>query len=210
LHALHGWFLPGRRGYNGENLAEVDTMQTGAPVTSYIIGAIALVVVIAIIIATVRAARSRRLAQRFGPEYERTVRERGDRAAAERDLARREARVKRFHIEELPPGARARYTEEWRTVQSRFVDEPALAIAEADRLVSTVMRDRGYPLGSFEQRADDLSPDHPRVIEDYRAAHDIATRSERGQVPTEDLRQAMVHYRSLFNDLVETDGSSRR
>jgi hypothetical protein len=171
---------------------------------STLIGIIAFIVVVAIIVATVRATRSQRLARRFGPEYERTVRERGDRAAAEGELAKREARVKRFHIEELPAGSKARYVEEWRTVQSRFVDEPSLAIAEADRLVTSVMRDRGYPTATFEQRAADLSPDHPRVIEDYRIAHDIARRSERGEVPTEDLRQAMVHYRSLFSDLVET------
>ena len=185
-------------------------MTTGASTSTIIIGIIALIVIAAIIVVAVRVTRSRRLARRFGPEYEHAVREHGDRGAAERELANREARVRRLHIEELPAGAKARYVEEWRTVQSRFVDEPSLAIAEADRLVSSVMRDRGYPLGNFEQRAGDLSPDHPRGIEDYRIAHDIVRRSERGEVPTEDLRQAMVHYRTLFSDLVEADERTPR
>ena len=178
-------------------------MTIDTSLTSYIIGAIALVAVVLMIVAAVRAAQSRKLVQRFGPEYERTVGYYGDRVAAERDLSAREARVRRFHIEELPSGARAQYVEEWRTVQTRFVDEPRAAIAHADRLVTSVMRDRGYPMGSFEQRAADLSPDHPQVIEDYRLAHDIARRNEQGQVPTEELREAMVHYRTLFTDLVD-------
>jgi hypothetical protein len=181
-----------------------------AQTTSIIIAVIALICIVAIVVAIVRATQSRRLAKRFGPEYERTVRERGNRAAAERELGARESRVRRFHIEELPAGAKERYVEEWRTVQTRFVDEPSRAVAEADRLVTSVMRDRGYPTGSFAQRVDDLSPDHPRVVEDYRAAHDIAQRSERGEVRTEDLRQAMVHYRTLFTDLVEPDERSQR
>jgi hypothetical protein len=110
--------------------------------------------------------------------------------------------VRKFHIEELPAGARSRYTEEWRTVQTRFVDQPREAVSEADRLVENVMRDRGYPMDDFDQRVADLSPDHPQVVENYRAAHDIASRTERGEVDTEDLRQAMVHYRSLFTDLL--------
>lgn len=166
---------------------------------------VAVVVIIAIVVVAAvssRKARTARLHRRFGPEYERTLRESGDRSDAERELAAREARVKRFHIEELPAGARTRYMEEWRTVQTRFVDEPKAAVVEADHLVENVMRDRGYPVENFEQRAADLSPDHPVVVQNYRAAHAIASRGERGEVDTEDLRQAMVHYRSLFTDLL--------
>ena len=177
-------------------------MQTGTPILYYIIGAVVIVAIVAIAIVASRRAASVRLQRRFGPEYERTIQTSGDRAAAERELAEREARVRKFHIAELPAGARDRYTEEWRTVQTRFVDEPQSALTEADKLVASVMRDRGYPMENFEQRVADISPDHPAVVENYRTAHDIAARCERGEVSTEDLRQAMVHYRILFNDLL--------
>ncbi len=170
-----------------------------------IIGAIALVAVVTMIVVAVRTARSQRLEKRFGPEYRRVIRARGNKTVAERELAAREERVRRFHIEELPPGARARYTEEWRTVQTRFVDEPRDAVVKADRLVTSVLRDRGYPVSSFEQAAADISADHPRVVEDYRIAHGVVVRTEKGEVPTEDLRQAMQHFRSLFDDLVRAD-----
>ena len=200
--------ITGKKGFSLANGAMEDTMQATNPTIYYIIGAIIVVaiIVVAAIFAS-RAVRSRRLQQRFGPEYDRTVRTAGDRTAAEHELAQREARVKRMHIEELPAGARERYTEEWRTVQSRFVDQPREALTDADRLVENVMRDRGYPVNDFEQRAADISPDHPQVVDNYRIAHGIAVRSERGEVNTEDLRQAMVHYRTLFDDLL---GSSER
>jgi hypothetical protein len=152
-----------------------------------IIVAIAMVAVIVVLSARARTAR---LQRRFGPEYERALRASGDRAQAERDLRAREARVQRFHIEELDAGARKRYMEEWRTVQTRFVDEPKTAVGDADRLVENVMRDRG------------MSPDDPEVVQNYRAAHAIASRSERGEVSTEELRQAMAHYRTLVTDLL--------
>lgn len=171
----------------------------------WVVGVIVAIAIIAALIYAIRAARSRELAKRFGPEYDRTVNDRGDRAAAERELADRQARVRKFHIEELPAGAKDRYTEEWRTVQTRFVDEPQSAVVDADHLVVAVMRDRGYPMENFDQRAADISPDHPHVVEDYRVAHGIAVRSERGDVSTEDLRQAMQHYRTLFNDLLGTE-----
>jgi hypothetical protein len=172
--------------------------------TTYIIVAVVVVVVAVAAVIVARRSRSARLQRRFGPEYDRTVQTTGDRTAAERDLAEREARVRKFYIEELPAGARDRYTEEWRTVQTRFVDEPADAVTQADVLVVNVMRDRGYPMENFEQRVADISPDHPRVVDNYRAAHDIASRSKQGEASTEDLRQAMVHYRTLFNDLLGT------
>ena len=172
--------------------------------TYIIIAVVVVVVVIAAIILSQRA-RSAHLQRRFGPEYDRTVQSSGDRAAAERELGQRESRVRKFHIEELPAGARERYTEEWRTVQTQFVDEPKAAISQADTLVCSVMRDRGYPVEDFNQRAADISPDHPAVVQNYRAAHDIAQRSDSGNASTEDLRQAMVHYRTLFNDLLGND-----
>jgi hypothetical protein len=175
------------------------------PVSYYVIGAIVVIAIIIAIVAAIRASRSRTLARRFGPEYERTVRAHGDRAAAERDLAQREARVKTFHLEELPVGARQRYAEEWRAVQSRFLDEPRRALVQADHLVANVMRDRGYPLDDYAQREADLSPDHPHVVRDFRLAHAVAERSGDGEVGTEDLRQAMVHYRAVFDDLVGGD-----
>lgn len=186
-------------------------MQTATPTVYYIIGAIIVVaIIIAVAVFASRNARSRRLQQRFGPEYDRTVRTAGDRTVAERELAARETRVKRMHIEELPAGARDRYTEEWRTVQTRFVDRPREALKDADRLVENVMRDRGYPMNDFEQRAADISPDHPQVVDNYRIAHGIAARTETGEVSTEDMRQAMVHYRTLFDDLLGTDERTNR
>ena len=184
-------------------------MQTGTPIIYYVIAAVVIVAIIVIAIVASKRAQSARLQRRFGSEYDRTVQTSGDRAAAERELASREARVRKFHIEELPAGARDRYTEEWRTVQTRFVDEPRAALNQADKLVANVMRDRGYPMENFEQRVADISPDHPDVVENYRAAHDIAARSERGEVSTEDLRQAMVHYRTLFDDLLGTNERTR-
>lgn len=168
---------------------------------------IAVIVILLIIIGAVALARrnrSKSLQDRFGPEYQRAVRESGgSRSEAERELAKRQERVKRMHIEELPAGAKTRYTEEWRTVQTRFVDEPKAALVNADHLISNVMRDRGYSTENYDQSVADLSPDHPGVLQNYRVAHDITRRSETGEVTTEDLRQAMVHYRSLFDDLVE-------
>lgn len=183
-------------------------MQTTNPLLYYVIGAVIVVAIVVIVAALAsRNARSRRLQERFGPEYDRTVRTTGDRAAAERELAERTERVKRMHIEELPAGARERYTEEWRTVQTRFVDEPSVALQQADALVTNVMRDRGYPMDNFDQTVADISPDHPGVVENYRIAHDIAGRTVRGEATTEDQRQAMVHYRTLFTDLL---GNSER
>jgi hypothetical protein len=170
-----------------------------------------VVVLVLVLIAAVVAIwvynqrrKSQQLRERFGPEYEHAVQEHGEREGAERELAARAERVEQLHIRPLPPDESARYGEAWRGVQARFVDEPNVAIAEADRLVAEVMQARGYPMGEFEQRAADVSVNHPRVVENYRAAHAIAGRSERGEASTEDLRQAMVHYRALFAELIET------
>ena len=150
-----------------------------------------------------RQRRSRQLKDTFGPEYDRTVEQAGDRRAAEAELLERTGRREGFDIVPLEPEARARYVEAWRHTQAQFVDEPAEATREADRLITSVMRDRGYPVDDFEQRAADISVDHPQVVDDYRAAHAIAARNDRSEATTEDLRQALVHYRSLFEDLLE-------
>ena len=147
--------------------------------------------------------RSERLHGRFGPEYERTVNEFGDRRKAESELERRARRVERFHIRDLTPEERDRFAEAWRADQARFVDEPEQAVGDAHRLVNEVMHERGYPVSSeFEQNAADLSVEHPLVVEHYRAACAIAGKGDEGRVDTEDLRKAMVHYRGLFEDLL--------
>lgn len=179
-------------------------MTATVPTIYYILAAIVIIFLIIAIFRIVQGAQSARLQRRFGPEYERVARERGSRREAERELVHRQDRAKAFHLHELPPGARDRYADEWRQVQSRFVDEPNTALRQADTLIVNVMRDRGYPAADFDQRAADLSPDHARTLDDYRVAHDISMRSDRGNADTEDLRQAMVHYRTIFDDLVGT------
>jgi hypothetical protein len=152
-------------------------------------------------------ARSKRLRQRFGPEYDRRLGETENRREAERELVDREKRHSRFELKPLPAEARDRYTAEWTLVQERFVDEPGEAVIEADGLLHNVMRDRGYPTESFDQQASDLSVEHGSVIGDYRDGHEIRTRHEQGEASTEDLRQALVHYRSIFTALVTDEAS---
>jgi len=144
--------------------------------------------------------QTHRLQQRFGAEYGRTVQKMGSRTKAEADLKAREKRVERFHIVPLTPPDAARFSEAWKNLQGKFVDNPKGAVVEADKLVRDLMQKRGYPMDDFEHRAADLSVDHPAVVEYYRAAQAIAVRSEPN---TEDLRQALVHYRALFNELLE-------
>ena len=147
--------------------------------------------------------RRRHLSDRFGPEYERTVAATEHRREAEAELERRERRVESLAIRPLDPSDRLRFAEEWRRVQARFVDEPAAAVEEGDRLIQEVMAARGYPVGDFERRAEDLSVDHPRVVQNYRAGRDLALSSRAGTADTEDLRRAMKHYGELFDELVE-------
>jgi|SRR5580658_3562594 hypothetical protein len=143
------------------------------------------------------------LRQKFGPEYDRAVLTHGSERKAEAKLADREERVEKLNIRDLDLGERERFSKQWESLQSRFVDSPKGAVAEADDLVSSVMKARGYPLSDFDQRAADISVDHPRVVENYRSAHGIALRVGKDQATTEDLRTAMIHYRSLFEDLVQ-------
>ena len=149
--------------------------------------------------AVMRQRRSEQLREGFGPEYDRVVEETGDRREAERELAERQKRHDELEIVPLSDNVRARYAEEWRQVQARFVDEPEPAVVQADGLVQRVMSDRGYPVADdFERRAADVSVDHPGVVENFREGHRLA-----GAGDTESLRQAMVHYRALFEELLE-------
>jgi hypothetical protein len=148
--------------------------------------------------------RTDRLRSRFGPEYERVVDTDGDRRRAESVLEQREQRVDKLDIRPLTNEDRQRFSQAWTRAQAQFVDDPKSAVAEADRLIAEVMKIRGYPVGDFEQRAADISVDHPMVVENYRLAHAIAVRDKRGEAGTEDLRKAMVHYRALFEELLET------
>jgi hypothetical protein len=169
----------------------------------WIVIAAAVVVAVLLVAAFAIGGRRRRgLQERFGPEYDRTVEGSGDRRAAEKELREREERHEELDIRELTPAARDRYFEEWRAVQVRFVDAPAQAVTEADHLVQQVMRDRGYPVDDFDTRADAISVDHPHVVENYRVAHGVWAANERGEATTEDLRQSLVHYRSLFEELL--------
>lgn len=181
---------------------------TASPIVWVLLAVVVIVVVAVAAAAIARANRSKQLQERFGSEYDRAVEERGDRSAAEADLQQRSARRDRMHIEELEPSQREQYVEEWRTVQSRFVDEPQGALGEADRLIGRVMKDRGYPNLSYRQRVEDLSSDYADTLTNYRSAHDIATRAETGEASTEEQRQAMIQYRSLFAELVGSDRES--
>jgi hypothetical protein len=172
--------------------------------TTIIILAVVVVLVVGAGAWAMMQRRSQELRERFGPEYDRVLSERGDARQAESELAARQKRVDKLEIHPIEPEQREHFIEAWRSTQARFVDAPPQAIKDADRLVSEVMQARGYPVGDFEQRAADVSVDHPIVVENYRAARAIALANERGQASTEDLRQAIVHYRALFEDLLET------
>jgi len=172
--------------------------------TTAIVLAVVAILVVIVAVWFMLKWRTEELRKRFGPEYDRVITERGDTRQAESELAARQKRVERLDIHPLDPAERDRFVNAWRATQSHFVDAPAEAIKDADRLVSQVMRARGYPVGDFEQRAADISVDHPIVVENYRAARAIAVANERGQAGTEELRQAIVHYRVLFEDLLET------
>jgi hypothetical protein len=150
------------------------------------------------------------LRQKFGPEYERAVREHGSERKAEAKLADREKRVEKLNLRDLDPMEHQRFLKHWESVQSRFVDSPKGSVTEADDLVSSLMKTRGYPVSDFNQRAADVSVDHPRVVENYRSAHEIALRVGKDQATTEDLRTAMIHSRSRFDELVQVPTTLER
>jgi hypothetical protein len=149
--------------------------------------------------------RSEQLRSRFGPEYDRAIKDSGDKSKAEAQLLEREKRVKSLSIRPLDPADRERFIKSWTGVQAEFVDDPEGSIGHADSLLAEVMSARGYPISDFKQMSADISVDHPGVVQNYRAAHGIALRHERGEANTEYLRQAMIHYRSLFEELVAND-----
>jgi hypothetical protein len=163
-----------------------------------------LVIIVAVLLCAViwlalRQRRTAKLKEGFGPEYDRTLEQSGDQRAAEAELREREQRRSSYDIRELEPAARERYAERWRETQARFVDQPASTLADADTLVSEVMRERGYPVDDFETQAADVSVDHPGVVEHYRQAHAVRASDE---TSTEELREAFVHYRALFDELL--------
>ena len=168
------------------------------------VAALAVASVIVALIVSRRHARLRslELQRHFGPEYDRAVEAHGSAARAERELQARARRVDGIKFRELSAPDRARFSADWTRIQARFVDDPALAVSEADELINQVMRARGYPTEHFEQRVADLSVDHPDVVQHYRAARTLVAASS-GQINTEDLRQAVVHYRFLFSALLD-------
>jgi hypothetical protein len=170
-----------------------------------VLAAVAILIVVALAWLYVRKRRSTtaNLRQKFGPEYERAVREHGSERKAEAKLEDREKRVETLNIRDLDPMEHERFAKRWESVQSRFIDSPKGAVAEADDLVSLLMKTRGYPVSDFDQRAADISVAYPRVVENYRSAHEIALRVGKDEATTEDLRTAMIHYRSLFEELVQ-------
>jgi hypothetical protein len=162
----------------------------------------AVIVVAFVIWQALATRRTKTLQGRFGEEYDRTVEGAGSRRDAEAELAARAERRDSFDIRPLAPGARERYAIDWERVQARFVDDPGGAVHEADGLIKSVMSDRGYPVDDFDQRAADLSVDHPQVVENYREGHRLARAAELGNGTTEELRRAMQHYRALFDELL--------
>ena len=165
--------------------------------------AILVIVILTWLYVGKRRSTTAELRQKFGPEYQRAVLAHGSERKAEATLADREKRVEKLNIRDLDPMERERFSKRWEVVQSRFVDSPKGAVTEADDLVSSLMKTRGYPVSDFDQRAADISVVYPRVVENYRSAHEIALRLRKDQASTEDLRKAMIHYRSLFEELVQ-------
>jgi hypothetical protein len=174
-----------------------------------LIGIAVIVVLAAIVWRALVARRTQSLQNRFGSEYDRTADELGGRRQAEAELSAREERREQLTIRPLPAETRHRYAAHWKAIQAQFVDSPAAAVAAADGLVTSVMADRGYPTDDFEQRAADVSVDHPHVVQNYREARDISRASDRGQATTENLRRAMQNYRALFDELLGDDAADQ-
>ncbi|AYF32083.1 MULTISPECIES: hypothetical protein [Micromonospora] len=173
--------------------------------TQVVVIVIVVAVIAALVAVAVVASRRRALRERFGPEYDRAVAEQDSRSAAERELRERERRHAELELTPLSPESRARYAAAWEELQVRFVDSPAETVGEADELVSSLIAERGYPTGDFSDQIAHLSVEHARTLTHYRDAHEIRQRNERGEAGTEDLRQALVHYRALFADLLGED-----
>ena len=166
---------------------------------------LAVTLVMVLVLSVTGRKRTERLKKHFGPEYERVVDETGDQRVGEEELVARERKRQELDIVALSPEAHARYAEKWRAMQTAFVDGPAEAVGDADRLVTLVMRERGYPIDDFDQRASDISVDHPEMVQHYRAAHALHLAQEQGDIGIEAQREAFVHYRALFEKLLEPD-----
>jgi hypothetical protein len=175
--------------------------------TTYIIAVVLVLVIVGLILGSVfaRRKRSERLHDQFGPEYDHTVQALGNEKEAQAELDERRKHVETLNIRPLSLSERERYLADWTAVQSKFVDEPGQAVGDADRLIMEVMQLRDYPVSDFEQRAADISVNYPDLVSNYRAAREIALKNEQQQADTEELRQAMIHYRSLFDELLEPD-----
>jgi hypothetical protein len=173
--------------------------------TQIVVLVVVLVIVLALAAVAWMAMRRRALRERFGPEYERAVSEQDSRTAAERELRERERRHADLELRDLDPADRARYSEQWRDIQTRFVEEPNQAVSAADALVADLIAKRGYPTGDHDEALSHLSVEHARTLDHYRSAHEINLANERGEASTEQLRQAVVHYRQLFADLLGED-----
>ncbi len=178
---------------------------------AWIVIALAIVAVIALVVAiAMRQRRTTILRQRFGPEYDRAVHDRDGRRAAEADLLERQHQREQLDITPLSETERARFAAEWRQLQERFVDQPSHTVVAADDLVRRVMGARGYPMDNFEAQANLISVDHPSIVENYRYAHSVCGRATSQEVSTEDLRAALLHYRSLFDELLDAQQSGQR
>jgi hypothetical protein len=177
--------------------------------TLIVLALVALVIVGGAVVYMQRR-RSRAMRSRYGAEYRVAVDQTGDRRKAEAELRNREKRVEAFDLRTLSPREAAEFSDRWRQVQTKFVDDPGAAVGQADELLAEVMRARGYPVSDFEQRTADLSVHHPKLVSDYRIAHDVARRHARGEAGTEDLRKALIHYRALFEDLLAPSAQDRR
>jgi hypothetical protein len=170
--------------------------------TQMVLLALGIIVVAVIVIGLIMRIRSKKLQDRFGPEYHRAIEETGSRYKAEAQLERLEKRVQGYLIRPLSGLDRDRFLQSWRAIQATFVDDPNGAVADADTLLGEVMSARGYPVSDFDQRVAEISVNHPIVVQNYRAGHDVVMRHSQGNATTEDLRQAMIHYRALFDELV--------
>jgi FtsZ-interacting cell division protein ZipA len=178
--------------------------------TGIIVTVVVVVVIALLVVAAWTMLRRRRLQHRFGPEYDRTVAEQPNRSAAEQELRAREERHAQLDVKPLSEDDQRHYSQEWSRVQAAFVEDPSDAVNAADALVAQVMKDRGYPTGEFNQRVETLSVEHARTLDHYRQAHQIFSANLRGEASTEQLRQAVVHYRALASDLLDVDDVTPR
>jgi FtsZ-interacting cell division protein ZipA len=177
----------------------------------WVLIAVVAVILIAVVVWSVFSKRrTTALRDQFGPEYDRTLQQTDSRREAETDLSARRERREQLDIRPLTTAAQKRYSSQWQQVQSRFVDQPAASLGQADELVMEVMRERGYPMDDFEQRASDISVDHPEMVEHYRAGQAVSRSAASSDATTEDMRQGLVHYRALFEELLEIDGGADR